>query len=76
MGFYTIITFVPNIFERTRMQILRQVRDINYLKWNFSFNFSQTNPFGTFFPCTHLPHTCIVPPLGTTMLMLGGGGML
>ncbi len=73
MGFYTTITFVPNIFEGVRMQILRQVMDINYLTWIFSLALAKQTHLAHFFPPTHPSHTCVAPPLGTAMSVQGGG---
>jgi len=75
MGLYTTTTFVPNNFERARMQILGQVMDINYLTWIFSLTLAKQTHLAHCFPPTHPPHTCVAPPLGTTMLVQKGGGM-
>ncbi len=70
MGFYTTITFVPNIFEGACMQILKQIMDINYLTWIFSLALTKQTHLAHFFPPTHPPSTymcctstCVATPL-------------
>jgi len=59
---------VQGISEKSRMQILGQIMDLNYLKWFFNLflakhlRFDQSHP-----PTPHLP--LVTPFVGSTMVV-------
>jgi hypothetical protein len=76
MGFYTTITFVVNIFERARMQILGQVMDINYLTWNLNLALAKQTHLAHFFhPPTFHIHVLHLH-LGQPCRCKGGGDVV